>query len=127
MGWNGDENNPRIIRVEDKGSSFVVDWKTNYFGRCDKYIGDKTTFRSDDKNLSAEHAVEVMRWAEKWERNDVFSSEEANWVRVDNPKPAELYANVKTHKNGWPFRFILSDRGSATENFARWIECQLNN
>ena len=42
MGWNGDENNPRVIRVEDKGSSFVVDWKTNYFGRCDKYIGDFT-------------------------------------------------------------------------------------
>ena len=28
MGWNRDENNPRVIKVEDKGSSFVVDWKT---------------------------------------------------------------------------------------------------
>ena len=35
MGWNRDRNNPRVIRVEDKGSSFVVVWKSNYFERCD--------------------------------------------------------------------------------------------
>ena len=125
MGWNRDRNNSRVIRVEDKGSSFVVDWKTNYFERCDEYIGDTTTFRLDDRDLSAEHAGEVKRWAEKWEINEVLSSEEANWVRIDNPKPARLYANIKTHKNGWPFRFILSARGSAAENLARWVECQL--
>ena len=61
---------------------------------------------------------------QKWESNEVLSSEEANWVRIDNPKPARLYANIKTHKNVWPFRFILSARGSATENLARWVECQ---
>ena len=125
MGWNKDENNPRVIRIENKGSSFVVDWKTDYFGRCEEYIKDKNTFRSEDRDLSAEHAEEVMGWAEKWERNEVLKSEEANWVRIDNPKPARLYASVKTLKNGWPFRFILSARGSATENLARWVECQL--
>ena len=125
MGWNRDRNNPRVIRVEDKGSSFVVDWKTNYFERCDEYIGDTTTFRLDDRDLSAEYAGEVKRWAEKWEGNEVLSYEEANWVRIDNPKPARLYANIKTHNNEWPFRFILSARGSATENLARWVECQL--
>ena len=106
MGWNRNRNNPRVIRVEDKGSRFVVDWKTDHFERCDEYIGDTTTFRSDDRDLSEEHAVEVKRWAEKWESNDVLSSEEANWVGIDNPKPARLYANIKTHNNGWPIRFI---------------------
>ena len=125
LGWNRDRNSPRVIRVWDKGSSFLVDWKTNYFERCDEYIGDTTTFRSDDRDLSAEHAMKVKHWAEKWESNQVLSSEEANWVRIDNPKPARLYANIKTHKNRWPFRFILSARGSATENLARWVECQL--
>ena len=67
-----------------------------------------------------------MHWAKKWERNETLSSEEANWVRTDNPKPARLYANVKTHNNGWPFRFFLSVRGSATKNLSRWVECQLN-
>ena len=44
--------------VEDKGSSFVVDWKTNYFGRCDEYIRDINEFRSEDRDLSAEHVEE---------------------------------------------------------------------
>ena len=66
-----------------------------------------------------------MGWAEKWERNEVLMNEEANCVRIDNPTPAKLYTNVRTHKNGWPFWFILSARGSATENLARWVECQL--
>ena len=44
---------------------------------------------------------------------------------VDNPKPAKLYANVKTHKTDWPYRFIMSARGTATENLARWLEFQL--
>ena len=125
MGWNRDRNNSRVIRVQDKGSSFVVDWTTNYFERCDEYVGDTTTFRSDGRDLSAEHAVEDKRWAEKWESNEVLSSEEASWVRIDNLRPARLYANIKTHKNGWPFRFILSARESAIENLARWVECQL--
>ena len=80
-------------------------------------------FRLDDKDLRAEHAVEVKDRAEKWKSNEVLSSEEANWVRIDNPKPARLYANIKAHKNGWPFRFILSARGSATENLAQWVKC----
>ena len=44
---------------------------------------------------------------------------------VDNLKPAKLYANVKTHKTDWPYRFIMSARGTATENLARWLEFQL--
>ena len=29
--FNRDENNPRIIRVQDKGSSFVLEFKKTYF------------------------------------------------------------------------------------------------
>ena len=29
--WNKDHQNPRVVRVEDKGSGFVIDWKENYF------------------------------------------------------------------------------------------------
>ena len=33
--------------------------------------------------------------------------------------------NVKTHKEGWPFRQIMSASGTATKNLARWIGIQL--
>ena len=28
--WNRDPENPRVIRVQDKGSRFVIDWKSRY-------------------------------------------------------------------------------------------------
>ena len=42
-------------------------------------------------------------------------------IVVDDPKPAKLYANVKIHKENWLYRFIMSFRGTATENLARWL------
>ena len=42
-----------------------------------------------------------------------------------NPRPALIYANVKTHKKNWPYRYIMSARSTATENLAKWIEIQL--
>ena len=56
----------------------------------------------------------------------VISVEEEDWVKVNDPKPARLYANVKTHKDDWPYMFILSSKGTATEKLARWIEWNLN-
>ena len=44
----------------------------------------------------------VVQWARKWEREGVLEESVCNWIVVENPKPAKLYANVKTHKENWP-------------------------
>ena len=36
-----------------------------------------------------------------------------------------LLMNVKTHKENWPYRFIMSSRGTVTERLAKWLEYQL--
>ena len=58
-------------------------------------------------------------------REGLLDDEVRSWVTNDNPKPANLYANIKTHKDNWPYRFIMSARNTATENLARWLEIQL--
>ena len=123
--WNGDRANPRVIRVQDKGSCFVVDFKENYVKNHCQYISDKTTFRVDWVDLSQENSHKVVQWARKWEREGVLEESVCSWIVVENPKPAKLYANVKTHKENWPYRFIMSSRGTATENLARWLEIQV--
>ena len=40
-------------------------------------------------------------------------------------KSEKVYAKVKTHKEKNPYRFIVSAKGTAIENLARWIEYQL--
>ena len=63
--------------------------------------------------------------ASKRRKEAVISVEEEYCVKVSDPKRARLYANVKTHKDYWPYRFILSFKGMATERLARWVECNL--
>ena len=40
-------------------------------------------------------------------------------------KPATIYANPKTHKDGWPLRHIISCCGTAIENVGKWLEIHL--
>ena len=44
--WNKDPDNPRVIRVQDKGSRFVVDWKQRYISKTLDYLQDSETFIS---------------------------------------------------------------------------------
>ena len=58
--WNGDMTNPRVVRVQDKGSCFVVDFKENYVKNHSQYIGDQTTFRVEGNYLSQENSDKVV-------------------------------------------------------------------
>ena len=104
--FNRDENNPTIIRVQDKGSRFVIDFMETYFQECMKYLEDENTFRQEREDPSEKHAQIVIEWAEKWKEREAISTEVSDWVRVVNPKLALIYANVKTHKEKWPYRRI---------------------
>ena len=117
--WNKEYDNPRVVRVEDKGSSFVIDWRSKYLKECSEFIADQSTFSEDDKDVSEDNRDKVTQWASKWRKEGVISAEEEDWVKVNDPKPARRYANVKTHKDNWPYRFILSSKGTATERLAR--------
>ena len=108
--WNGDRANPRVIRVQDKGSCFVLDFKENYVKNHCQYISDKTTFRVDGVDLSQEISHKVVQWARKWEREGVLEESVCNWIVVENPKPAitvkfwkrEVYFTARAQGNGIP-------------------------
>ena len=46
--WNKDPDNPRVIRVQDKGSRFVVDWQQRYISKTLDYLHDRETFISTE-------------------------------------------------------------------------------
>ena len=45
--WNRDLENPRVIKVQDKGSRFVIDCRSRYKSET-LYLQDETTFRETD-------------------------------------------------------------------------------
>ena len=77
--WNKDPNNPRLIRIQDKGSCFVVDFKDSYEQKVNEYVGDPSTFRSDEEDLSSEHGNRVKKWMKKWGDKGWISEEYCNW------------------------------------------------
>ena len=83
------------------------------------------TFRFDPEDPSHVHAQRVQEWAQTWEREGVISEDLYNWIVENKARPAVIYSNVKTDKEGWPFGQIISASGTATENLVRWIEIQL--
>ena len=92
--WNRDRESSRIISVEDKGSSLVVDWKDNYLQKNleildplepnEAELGAKPkTFRKEDTDPSLDNARKVKEWANKWEERGVISEEQVNWICND--------------------------------------------
>ena len=67
----------------------------------------------------------MIAWANKWHDKEVISEEEKEWIIPKEVRPANVYVNPKAHRRDLPYRYIISAKGSATENLARWIEIKL--
>ena len=90
-----------------------------YRSKTLEYLPDETTFRETDGDPNELISRKVEGWIERWKGQEVLEDDECLWIKAHNPKPATLYANIKTHKPDWPYWFIMSSRGTATEYLAR--------
>ena len=63
--WNGDKSNPKVIRLQDKESCFVIDYKQKYVENHLRYIGDERTFGIDTDDLSQQTLHKVRNWVRK--------------------------------------------------------------
>ena len=124
--WNKDESNPRMFRIQDKGSRLVVEYKDHYKEKMEEYLNDERIFREDEADNSRENRREIESWAEKWYRSGHLTEQERDFVTINkHSTPGRIYGNVKVHKQGNPYRFILSGQGTAIENLGRWVEYHL--
>ena len=83
--WNKDPDNPSVIRVQGKGSRFVVDWKETYIQKLVEHIGDNITFVCNEVDPSVPNDQAVRKWAQKWEERGFLNDEVRSWVTNDNP------------------------------------------
>ena len=97
----------------------MINWKSKYIENISNYIGDRSTCRQEIDNPTEKHKMLVNQWAEKWLGVGDITQDEADWVKTPNAKPGYIYANIKTHKKGWPYRFIMAANGSPIE-YLEW-------
>ena len=120
--WNR-EGSDKIIRIQDKSARLVIDSKERIIQETERTLNDGKTFRKEEDNPTKDHMKKVKEWRNKW--IEVFDDDEAIWLLNNEAKPATIYANPKTHKDGWPLRHIISCCGTAIENVAKWVEVHL--
>ena len=119
--WNK-EGNDKIIRIQDKSAGLVIDSKKSIIEETRKVFNDGKTFRKET-DPTENHVKKVKEWRDKCE--NVFEEDEAIWLLNMEAKWARIYANPKTHKDGWPLRHIISCCGTVIENVAKWLEVHL--
>ena len=120
--WNR-EGSDKIIRIQDKSAWLVIDSKERIIKETERTLNDGKTSRNEEDNPTKDHIKRVKEWKDKW--IEVFDDDEAIWLLNNEAKPATIYANPKTHEDGWPLQHIISCCGTATENVAKWVEVHL--
>ena len=103
--WNK-EGNDKIIRIQNKSARLVIDSKERIIEETKKVLNDGKTFRKEETDPTENRVKKVKEWRDKWE--NVFEEDEGSWLLNMEVKPAIIYANPKTHKDGWPLRRIIS-------------------
>ena len=120
--WN-QEGSDNIIRIQSKSARLVIDSKERITQETERTLNDGKTFRKEEVNPTKDHIKKVKEWRDRW--IEVFDDDEAIWLLNNEAKPATIYANPKTNKDGWPLHHIISCCGTAIENVAKWIEVHL--
>ncbi|KAJ8047538.1 hypothetical protein HOLleu_06564 [Holothuria leucospilota] len=115
----------RVIRIQDKGSRFVIMDKNDYQTKMEQQLTNPLHYNIMTEDPSNKFHQEVTHWAYKWLRRQQISEEIFNWITEVIPKPGVAYGNVKTHKDGNPVRLITSCCGTAIERLSAFTEFYL--
>ena len=76
-----------------------------------KYLENENIFKEDHADAIKENEEKVNKWVKKWKREDKIGEEEIDYIKCGNTNHAKAYANIKTHKQGWPYCYIISRKG----------------
>ena len=98
------QNETNIVNV----SFLYIYILERYKAKMLQYLEDISVFREDGEDQSRENEEKLNNWVTKWEREEQIGTEEAEYIICGNTKPAKVYANIKTHKKTWPYRYIVS-------------------
>ena len=118
-------NSDVVIRIQDKGSRFVLIDKGEYEDKMSGQLQNQLHYKSLQEDPTNRHLAVVESWCNKWVRKGEISDKVANWIINKEAKPGVAFGNIKTHKAGNPLRLITSCCGTAIENLSAFTEFYL--
>ena len=116
------DNKDLAVRIQDKGSRFVVANTNEYTEKMDKYFSDNPSFTCLDSDLTKDIISKVSNWAEKWLEVGEINADVMEYVLNFKAQPAKNYGLIKTHKPGRKLRVITAGTNSAIAQLSAFTE-----
>ena len=108
-----------VIRPAEKGSGIVVVDKTEYIHRLHKEMTDSESYKEISEDLTETATKTVKKLVNKMYKEGVISKDLQQYLIPKYPKNGKLKGNPKLHKDGAPFRTIVSGVNTPTEKNGR--------
>ena len=115
-----------VIRPADKGSGIVVVDKTEYIHRLLKEMTDSESYKEIPQDLTETATKTVKKFVNKMFKEGVINKDLQQYLIPKYPKNGKLKGNPKLHKDGAPFRTIVSGVNTPIERMAEVAEHELN-
>ena len=118
-------NEDIIIRPADKGSGIVVLNKTDYIRALEEEMNENSAYVEVEGDRTQTSMKAVKKLANRMYREGAVSKEMQQYLVPKYAKSGRLKGNPKLHKEGAPYRTIVSGIGTPTERLAELAEYEL--
>ena len=109
----------QTIRVQDKGSRFVILENADYEPKIKHQI-ERSSFKQLPQDASKQFEMKVNNWIEKWHSKSILENKWKSFITPLAPLPERCM--VKTYKENNPVRVITSGYNTAVENLSIVVE-----
>ena len=115
-----------LVVPADKGRSTVVINKQDYMNKISEHLRDQTTYTQVDNDPTNCLQNKVNTELKKLKDTSSLSDEEYRRITSTTSSTPLFYALIKTHKNNYPIRTIVSFCDSPTYKLAQFLTKILN-
>ena len=110
-----------VVRVQDKGSRFVVLDNEDYIKKVEDQI-NRSSFHRLEYDPTKSFEVKVNTWVEKWSQMNILDQKWKSYIQTECSTSGKMYGLIKTHKNNNPARIITSGCNTAIESLSIFVE-----
>ena len=117
-------NRDIIIKKADKGSSVVIQNRSDYIKEGLRQLNDKNFYKEQPNNLTDFHKLLVQQQVDHMLNSKEIDRKCADFLVIENPRTANFYLLPKIHKGKIPplGRPIVSANDCLTERISQFVD-----
>ena len=113
--------NNQTVRVQDKGSRFVILDNNDYEAKIQSQI-NRSSFKQLGEDPSKKFDIQIDNWVLKWHNKKVLNDKWKSYITCHNSRPGKMYGNIKTHKTNNLVTVITSGCNTPVEHLSNFVE-----